>query len=260
MLLVYSFNEFFNYYKMRLNKNTYPSYFTMQESIKKLDVHSDIIDFYSKNKDFDINYSIDVFNKAQKKYFITHSFSESIHKAEDKIIDFAEKRGMINFISDFKDESGIFFFDGGWILYEIKDKKHSIFWFNKNILLGSIFIINDNIYGCISKDKDISYFVRSFLTTLWFIRNCDVEQKIMKPKEKYRENGNKHYNESENELIILDCRWFTELIRDIPFLVKGHFRWQPVGEGRNQKKLIWIEDFKKEGYHRKATKELTNLV
>jgi hypothetical protein len=227
------------------------------ESIKKLDstfVHPDVITFYVKNKNFDINYCIEIFNKTKKKYFITHSFSDSIHKAENKIMDFAQKKGMIDFVKDFEDESAIFFFDGGWILYEIKDKQHTIFWFNKNILRGSCYIINDNLYGCFEDTDSTLYFVRGFLTTLWFIRNCDIEQKVIKPQEKFRENGNKHYNESKSELIILDCRWFTELIRDIPFLVKGHFRWQPVGEGRTQKKLIWIEDFKKEGYHRKATK------
>ena len=254
---------------MRLNQNTYPSYFTM-ESITKMDAyshvffngkfaHPDVLDFYSKNKQFDINYSIEVFNKAQNKYFITHSFSNSIHQAQSKIMEFAEKRGMIDFMKDFKDETGIYFFDGGWILYEIKDNQFTIFWFNKNILRGSCYIIDDNLYGCLTEDRDsILHFVRGFLSTLWFVRNCDIEQKIIKPKEKYRENGNKHYNESKSELIVLDCRWFTEMIRDIPFLVKGHFRWQPVGEGRSQKKLIWIEDFKKEGYHRKATKELIN--
>lgn len=251
---------------MRLNKNTYPSYFTMEESIKKLDrmfVYPEVLDFYKnsaiKGMHFDINYSIELFNKVKNKYFITHSFSNSIHKAQNKIMQLAEKRGMIDFMKDFEDQSGIYFFDGGWLLYEINNNEFTIFWFNKSILRGSCYIIDDNLYGCLTEEKDsILHFVRGFLSTLWFVKNCDIEQKILKPKEKYRENGNRHFNESKSELIVLDCRWFTELIRDIPFLVKGHFRWQPVGEGRSQKKLIWIEDFKKEGYHRKATKELIN--
>ena len=249
---------------MRLNQNTYPSYFTMG-SIKRINpmfVHKGVLDFYGeeKNRHYDINYSLEIFKRAKKKYFITNSFSNSIKKAEDKIMEFAQKRGMSDFVKEFEDEVGILFFDGGWLLYETKDKQHTIFWFDKNILRGSCYIIDDSLYGHIGEDTDfILYFVRGFLSTLWFIRNCDVDQKIIQPKEKFRENGNKHYNESESDLIILDCRWFTELIRDIPFLVKGHFRWQPIGEGRNRKKLIWIEDFKKEGYHRKAAKKLSNI-
>ena len=251
---------------MRLNNNTYPSFFTMEvfksNKIKKIDpmfVYTDVLKFYSKHTHFDINSSIDIFNKVENKYFITHSFSASIHKAQSKIMDLAQKQGMLDFINDFEDETGIYFFDGGWILYEIKNKEFTIFWFNKSILRGCCYIIDDNLYGCLTEDKDsILHFVRGVLSTLWFVKNCDIEQKILKPKEKFRENGNKHYNESKSELIILDCRWFTELIRDIPFLVKGHFRWQPVGEGRSQKKLIWIDDFKKEGYHRKATKLINN--
>jgi len=38
--------------------------------------------------------------------------------------------------------------------------------------------------------------------------------------------------------------------RDIP--VQGHFRLQPCGPGRTERKKIWISDFKKHGYHRRA--------
>ena len=177
------------------------------------------------------NYVVDL---LFENIFYKDDYNDNVEKYFDKIY------------HTILDETGIYFFDGGWILYEIKNNQHTIFWFNKNILRGSCYIIDNNLYGCLTEDTDsILHFVRGFLSTLWFVRNCDIEQKIIKPKEKYRENGNKHYNESKSELIILDCRWFTELIRDIPFLVKGHFRWQPVGEGRTQKKLIWIEDFKK---------------
>jgi hypothetical protein len=31
---------------------------------------------------------------------------------------------------------------------------------------------------------------------------------------------------------------------------------QPFGEARSKRKLIWIEGFSKDGYNRKATKEL----
>jgi hypothetical protein len=81
----------------------------------------------------------------------------------------------------------------------------------------------------------------------------------MKPNEKHKENGNKHYNESKSDIIVLDCKWFTDLIRSIPFHVNGHLRWQHCGEKFSKRKLIWVSDFEKQGYVRKATKEkITN--
>lgn len=54
---------------------------------------------------------------------------------------FAQKRGMSDFVKEFEDEVGILFFDGGWLLYETKDKQHTIFWFDKNILRGSCYTV-----------------------------------------------------------------------------------------------------------------------
>lgn len=245
---------------MRLNNKTYPSYFYMESNPNKLDVpfvFKDVFEFYKNNSQFDVNLCIDIFKNTKKKYFITESFSNSIHQAEGKIMELAQKQGIEEWIKEFDDDSGLLFFDGGYILYEIKNREIKIFWFNKYVLRGAAYIIKDNLYGCLTEDVDSTlYFMRGFFCSLWFIKNCEIEQKILKPKEKYREGGNKHFNESKSDLIILDCRWFTELISNIPFLVKGHFRWQPIGQGRQQRKLIWIEDFKKEGYHRKATKEI----
>lgn len=47
-----------------------------------------------------------------------------------------------------------------------------------------------------------------------------------------------------------DSKWFTEVCNNNEFIVSGHFRLQPYGDG--SRKLIWINEFKKNGYHRKA--------
>jgi hypothetical protein len=54
----------------------------------------------------------------------------------------------------------------------------------------------------------------------------------------------------------LDCKWFTDIIREAPFRVKGHLRWQFFGEKKAKRKLIWIDEFEKSGYKRSATKTL----
>lgn len=48
-----------------------------------------------------------------------------------------------------------------------------------------------------------------------------------------------------------DSKWYTKICNDESFKVSGHFRLQPYGDGT--RKLIWINEFTKNGYHRKAT-------
>ena len=48
-----------------------------------------------------------------------------------------------------------------------------------------------------------------------------------------------------------DSKWYTEINNNEAFRVSGHFRLQPYGDGT--KRLIWINEFTKNGYHRKAT-------
>jgi hypothetical protein len=50
---------------------------------------------------------------------------------------------------------------------------------------------------------------------------------------------------------IFDSKWYTEICNDNSFQVSGHFRLQPYGDG--SRRLIWINEFTKNGYHRKAT-------
>ena len=47
-----------------------------------------------------------------------------------------------------------------------------------------------------------------------------------------------------------DSKWYTEICNNKEFIVSGHFRLQRYGDG--SRRLIWINDFVKHGYHRKA--------
>ena len=57
--------------------------------------------------------------------------------------------------------------------------------------------------------------------------------------------------ESGLDYFIFDSKWYTEISNDESFQVSGHFRLQPYGDGT--KRLSWINEFTKNGYHRKAT-------
>lgn len=98
-------------------------------------------------------------------------------------------------------------------------------------------------------------------TLLLFTKYCDIETKVIDPKKNKRATvaGQKYLNETDKRITILDSTWFTNLVVSGAFNVSGHLRWQPYGPGLKQKKLIWIEDYTKEGYTRKA-KAIQNVV
>lgn len=55
-----------------------------------------------------------------------------------------------------------------------------------------------------------------------------------------------------NPVTYYDCSWYTTIVHTGDFSVRGHWRLQPYGAGRAQKKLIYIHEFQKHGYVRKA--------
>jgi hypothetical protein len=62
----------------------------------------------------------------------------------------------------------------------------------------------------------------------------------------------KNYTPETNPRMTVDSAWSKTLIKSDGFLVSGHSRMQPVGEGSKYRKLIWIDTFEKEGYTREA--------
>ena len=98
-------------------------------------------------------------------------------------------------------------------------------------------------------------FWASYMMLIVFLAECEVETIVVKPETKLKYDKKKYFNDLKSPITFLDCRWFRELIIDAPFNVSGHLRWQPFGEGRSKKKLIWIAPFEKKGYHRKPKAE-----
>lgn len=68
-----------------------------------------------------------------------------------------------------------------------------------------------------------------------------------------RKNG-KVLNDAPFGVTMLDSTWNKIVVRTDGFDVNGHLRLQPVGEGRKDRKLIWINPFKKQGYIKKSGK------
>lgn len=88
---------------------------------------------------------------------------------------------------------------------------------------------------------------------LIFLNFVDVETKIIgsSGKSLYIENE-KVKNDTNFNIKVLDKTWYTTVINSEGFPVRGHLRLQPVGEGRKDRKLIYIEPFEKNGYKREA--------
>lgn len=77
--------------------------------------------------------------------------------------------------------------------------------------------------------------------------------KVSSIVKKYIKKNKKTLTVTEQGLdyYLFDSKWYTEVCNDECFQVSGHFRLQPYGDGT--RRLIWINEFTKKGYHRKAT-------
>ena len=90
-----------------------------------------------------------------------------------------------------------------------------------------------------------------------FCHFADVDVKfVARPgsREARLQSGDKdaYVNDTQFNVRHLTARYYTTICRDESFGVRGHFRMQPFGTGRSERKLIYISPFTKNGYHRRA--------
>lgn len=126
---------------------------------------------------------------------------------------------------------------------------------NKEISFRSVLSQNVGFTEQSGADTWIEGHIHTILMILLFKQFAEVETKEIGGKDnpkKAKVGAEKYLNETDTTVNILDCNWFTTIVRSKGFGVKGHFRMQPCGEGMRQRKLIYIEDFVKQGYSRKA--------
>jgi hypothetical protein len=81
-----------------------------------------------------------------------------------------------------------------------------------------------------------------------------IKEKELKPMGKAREFNCRYKSDFDFPIGLLTENWYTESCRNHPFVVRGHWRWQPHGERRMARKLIWIDPFTKDGYTKGAYK------
>ena len=109
------------------------------------------------------------------------------------------------------------------------------------------------LYKGLTEKEYMTKWTWEILGHLAFKKYAQVEIVESKARTKIHAQGCKYLNETDLDIEYLDSKWFTTLVNSKGFKVGGHFRLQPKKkDGEWTKELIWIEDFEKKGYNRKA--------
>ena len=143
--------------------------------------------------------------------------------------------------------------DFSFIMFEnlsLYNRDDADYWYNTYSFAAKTFQLEGNDPRIADYNKSI--FVIQLLTYLCF---GDITEIFLKPKTNKKIGSTRFVNNSKLSITFCDSLWKQRINVD-GFKVRGHFRLQPIGEGRLKRKLIWIEEFKKTGYHRRATVEM----
>lgn len=193
-------------------------------------------------------------------YFLSEAFQNAVEKNESKLADLLNDNPDI--INDTFENCIIVTKQGDIHTMHILDKNRQ-FYCRQNS--------NGAIVHCCIFDKSTFdtkvYFTVDAATALkslhamqkviTFKKYASVDLEIIKPGEKKKvkdAEAGKVLNEMGIEAIMLDSTWFREIIRNEGFKVRGHFRLQPCKNEKGEwtRKIIYIEEFEKHGYHRRA--------
>jgi hypothetical protein len=91
------------------------------------------------------------------------------------------------------------------------------------------------------------------IATINFLKYADVQDKEVKANSKTKGIDCKYINETNLDIHYITSNYITNIYVQGAFKVSGHWRLQPKRkEGKWTKELIWINEFEKEGYTRKA--------
>lgn len=206
-------------------------------------------------------------------------FSKRFVEAMDKsFLKFTQYH--IDILAECDGENGVvkspYFIEGSFVVYSIKNGSLSLWIFHnipnahnrpmsiptyyiaaspKDRIKGENHQIDCMIIQLLDKyyETNIGDYVNMVLDYLCLRQWAEVEiseTKTTQKKELKEKKKTRVVIESGITYFIFDSKWFTEICNNNEFIVSGHFRLQPYGDGT--KRLIWINEFMKHGYHRKA--------
>jgi hypothetical protein len=107
-----------------------------------------------------------------------------------------------------------------------------------------------------TSDEDSSIHPLKGLPLLMLYHLAEKEVKVVAGANKKEILGNeKVYNDTSIPVELVNSNWFTTIIRNEGFGVKGHFGIRACGPGRSERRLTWIKPHAKNGYTRRAKLE-----
>lgn len=247
------------------------------------DLPQSILNWYNKIEDEIGVEIIDERNDAINKLSILKNNCRKLVVFSKSFIDMMDKTCMkfSNFhgklLDELDDENGIvrspYFKDGCYVVYRIESGNLMLWVFSHSVdkyLSIPLFYIhafktserNEDGYkigfnvlplSTFCLDINFSDYVYTVLDYLCLRKWAEVELGKVSTtikREVKNKNKTKIIAEPGLEYYKFDSKWYTEINHGEMFMVSGHFRFQHYKDG--VKRLIWINEFVKHGYHRKA--------
>lgn len=233
----------------------------------------------NEDREAAINELYQLKNNCKKLAVFSKSFVDAMDKSYLKFTQF-----HIDILTECDGESGVvkspYFLEGSYVVYSIKNGSLSLWIFHNLPNINNNFLAIPTYYiVAVPKDKvqgadhqldcmivklmdnmieaNLRDYIDMVLDYLCLRQWADIEIAEIQTRQKKEKIGKKK-NITQNGIsyFVFDSKWFTEVCNNNEFIVSGHFRLQPYGDG--SRKLIWINEFKKHGYHRKALIEKAN--
>lgn len=102
--------------------------------------------------------------------------------------------------------------------------------------------------------KGFIHEIEFFIKCLVFAKCTNTETELIHglpgKKQRAKIDKEKYFNESGVDVILVNAKYNKIVIRDEPFYVNTHGRFQPCGKNREYVKYIIIEGYFKKGYKR----------
>ena len=262
---------------MKISYRTHP----ILERLHKGDL--DILTLFQS--DYDFIEIWDVYNESWNRHrerfaenvtYVTKPFSDAADRTYDKMSDLIYDMfkngenyefngtylfGPYVFMIDFKlidnensypkTELFIFTKEGTPLLWSSEKSRRIKFWVSHEVA-------NNMLKIRLTTNEDLEKFnhfsVFKCILFSMFQRFASVETKMLTAGLKTKDIDVKYVNDTKFNILHLDSKWYTNLVKSDGFNVRGHFRFQACGHGLKDRKLIWINDFTKAGYTAPARK------
>lgn len=114
--------------------------------------------------------------------------------------------------------------------------------------------IEDGAYT--SNYEEVKESFDTYLRLVTFLFFAEIQTVELRPGGKVGTVHTERWkNETKSAFTIVDTSWNKRYVSSGGFDVSGHFRLQPYGAGRMDRRLIFIEEYRKDGYVRGAGSE-----